>query len=951
MEDSGQQPQPRSGRGGWRTLLACALGLVATQAIAASGRWSSAGPYGGRVDSALASPLEAGVIYASAHRSVYRSANNGNTWTLAAAGLSTITAGETVLAAHPTQAGTLVLAGARGVFASVNGGRSWARRDSGLPTNGGFRSVDISFAATDPARLYLASEDDGLFRSLNGGASWSSVGGVSLPTDLDRIAVDPSNAEIVLVWVRNRNQGDFPASLYRSIDGGLTFSGIAGPWDSGGAIDEPLNLLAFNANTPGTVFLAGAFGNYRSLNGGTSFAPLSPLPVANSQRLQSLAVDASTPGRLLFGSSDGVLISLDNGNSFVARNGGLSVTSGDPASIGPVLFDPANSNRWLAFSVSGDVFISGNAGLNWIPASTGLRGTGIQTVAVHPSRPQRVFAGIRNLRSEATSPALYQSDDGAQTWFRFNSALALDTVNTIAFDPATVATPASTRIYVGGADFAPIGQLPSAYRGGVFRSIDGGLSWAPADTLVPAPSAGPAATGEVTSILVDPASIALGNSQILYFAARGQVRCVVGVPQLDVARIWRSINAASSWSPRDGLPLGVCTPRLQFPVPQTLVFDGSFNNTIYAGTAINGYCADCGDPLPTLSNGVFKSTDAGQTWNPVNTGLPSMSGTGSTLDVLALAAVPGVAGTLYAALNDPTQADAPGRVFKTTNGGASWSAADNGIAGVKIRTLRIDPAAPNRIYAGAAGIEVTPGGVYVSDDGGANWASISIDLPVDSAQSLALSTAVAGPTTVHAGTDEGVWSLTRVPDGDRDGPPDATEDLAPNGGDGNADSVLDRLQTSVASFEIPVAFTGTQRGGGRQGTLTNTGLRQGTACQQVFDTAAIDPQSLPEDEGLIPSAGLLRFEFVDCTNATVQLIFHDETFGPDWRFRRYGPASAANVLTLQWLSMGNAAVRSGNVWTLTLVDNSPGDLRREVGRILFVGGPMLPTSLFRNGFE
>ena len=127
-----------------------------------------------------------------------------------------------------------------------------------------------------------------------------------------------------------------------------------------------------------------------------------------------------------------------------------------------------------------------------------MRGTGIQTVAVHPSRPQRVFAGIRNLRSEATSPALYQSDDGAQTWFRFNSALALDTVNTIAFDPATVATPASTRIYVGGADFAPIGQLPSAYRGGVFRSIDGGLSWAAADTLVPAPSAGPAATGEVT---------------------------------------------------------------------------------------------------------------------------------------------------------------------------------------------------------------------------------------------------------------------------------------------------------------------------------------------------------------------------------------------------------------------------------------------------------------------
>ena len=68
------------------------------------------------------------------------------------------------------------------------------------------------------------------------------------------------------------------------------------------------------------------------------------------------------------------------------------------------------------------------------------------------------------------------------------------------------------------------------------------------------------------------------------------------------------------------------------------------------------------------------------------------------------------------------------------------------------------------------------------------------DEVIDSAQSVALSQPVSGPPTVHAGTDEGVWSLTRVPDGDIDGPPDATEDLAPNAGDGNADSIADRLQ-------------------------------------------------------------------------------------------------------------------------------------------------------------
>ena len=937
----------------WCISLGLLLSVVVGPATAAPGRWSSAGPYGGRVDSALASPLEPGVIYASAHRSVYRSSDNGNTWALAAAGLSTITVGETVLAAHPTQAATLALAGARGVFATINGGRSWQRRDSGLPSSGGFRSVDISFAPSDPARLFLATEDDGLFRTLNGGITWTAVATSSLPSDLDRIAVDPTNAQVVLAWARNRNDNSFPTSLYRSTDGGLSFFGITGPWDSGGPIDEPLSLLAFNPNTPGTVFLAGEFGNYRSLNGGASFTALPQLPLGSSQRLQSLAHDPLVAGRALFGTSDGVLISGDNGASFTPRNGGLSVSAADPASIGPVIIDATNSSRWLAFSVSGEVFVTINAGLNWAPASTGLRGTGIQTVAVHPSRPQRVFAGVRNLRGEATSQALYQSDDGAQSWLRFNSALLLDTVNVIAFDPGTVATPATTRIYAGGADFAPSGLSPTSYRGGVFRSIDGGLNWAPADTLVPTPIGGPASTGEVSAILVDPTSVSLGNAQVLYFAARGLVRCTLGVPTVEVARIWRSGNAAGSWAPRDGLPAGVCSPRTQYPLPVTLAFDGVASTTLYAGTAITGYCADCGDPVPAQMNGVFKSIDSGQTWAPANNGLPLMSGSGSTLDVLALATVPGQSGTLFAALNDPTQDDAPGRVYKTTDGGANWSPSDNGIVGISVRALRVDPTAPNRIFAGAAGLEVTPGGVYVSNDSGANWDSISIDLPVDSAQSLALSLPTVGSPTLHAGTDEGVWSLTRVPDSDIDGPPDATEDLAPNGGDGNSDGIADRLQTNVASFEIPGGLLPqAERGGDRQGTLSNTELIiRGSACQQAYDVAAIDPLSLPDDPDYTPAAGLLRFEFIDCTTASVQIAFHDETFGPDWRFRRYGPASTANVLTLGWLGMGTAATRAGNVWTLNLSDNSAGDLRREPGRILFIGGPVRSAPLFANGFE
>ena len=929
-----------------------ALVLCAGAAYAADGRWSSAGPYGGRVDSAVLGTGEPGVVYASAHRSVYRSIDAGVSWRVASAGLSTITPGETVLAAHPTRTGTLALAGARGVFLTQDGARTWNRRDTGLAVNGGgFRTVDIAFAPGDPDRIYLASEDDGLYRSTNSGASWTAVATSSLPTDLDRIAVDPANPLRVLAWALNRDEGDFPASLYLSIDGGNSFTGVTGPWDGQGPIREPLSLLAFAGNTPGTVFLSGPFGNFRSVNGGASFGALPSLPLGASQRLQSLAVDPAVTGRVLFGTSDGVLQTIDNGANFVPRNSGLSVANGDPASIGPILIDPANANRWLAFSLAGDVFISLNAGLGWSTASAGLRGTAIQTVAVHPARPQRVFAGLRNLRSEATSPALYQSDDTAQSWLRFNSALVLDTVNAIAFDPGTVSVPGTTRIYAGGADFAPTGQLPTAYRGGVHRSLDGGLTWQAADNLVPLPTGGPAATGEVSALLVDPTSVSLGNAQVLYFAARGLVRCIGGVPNVEVARIWRSNDASATWVPRDGLPNGVCTPRTQWGAPTSLAFDPASASTLYVGLRVQGYCPDCGDPLPTVASGVYRSNNSGLSWTAVTNGLPRMSGSGSVLDVVALVSVPGQPGTLYAALNDPTVEDDAGRVYKTSDGGANWSPSDDGIVGLDVRTLRVDPTAPNRVYAGVAGFELTPGGVFLSEDGGASWDSISIDLPVDSAQSLALSLPGSGPPTLHAGTDEGVWSITRVPDGDVDGPPDAIENLAPNAGDGNFDGQPDRLQAGVASFEIPaVLLPLAERGGSREGTVSNTDLRAPAGgCSQVYDTAAIDPLALPDDPGFAAEAGVVRFEFIGCTSISVQLRFHDEMFGADWRLRRYGPLNAGNVLTLAW--MNQAATRNGNTWSFTLADNSPGDLRREPGRILFVGAPVRALPLFVNGFE
>ena len=99
--------------------------------------------------------------------------------------------------------------------------------------------------------------------------------------------------------------------------------------------------------------------------------------------------------------------------------------------------------------------------------------------------------------------------------------------------------------------------------------------------------------------------------------------------------------------------------------------------------------------------GVFKSADGGATWTAINNGL-------TRLYVQALAIDPSTPTTLYAG----TQG---GGVFKSTDGGMNWTAPSAGIAGHYVQALVVDPLSPATVYAG------TFGGVFKSADGGVNW--------------------------------------------------------------------------------------------------------------------------------------------------------------------------------------------------------------------------------------
>jgi photosystem II stability/assembly factor-like uncharacterized protein len=145
-------------------------------------------------------------------------------------------------------------------------------------------------------------------------------------------------------------------------------------------------------------------------------------------------------------------------------------------------------------------------------------------------------------------------------------------------------------------------------------------------------------------------------------------------------------------------------------------------NVIYAGT---GEACIRGDIIS--GNGVYKSIDGGKTWNP--------SGLQDTGAIGRIAVHPKNADIAFvAALGHPFGANADRGIFRTTDGGKTWSKVlfkDENTGGID---LVFDPSNPNTIFAALWQARRSPwgmdsggpgSGLYRSSDGGNTWKRLS----------------------------------------------------------------------------------------------------------------------------------------------------------------------------------------------------------------------------------
>jgi photosystem II stability/assembly factor-like uncharacterized protein len=372
------------------------------------------------------------------------------------------------------------------------------------------------------------------------------------------------------------------------------------------------------------------------------------------------------------------------------------------------------------------------------PSLAGLpAGARPQVFAFDPRQPNIVYVASAHDRAGAY---VYKTTDGGRHW-RSTSAHGTGWQSDIL---SLTADPQHSGTLYAGTDTA------------VYKTVDGGRSWHPFNQgLFPTgaervcyPRAGatpycvkpyfgtPGTTnwnrnnGWVLDVAVDPS-----NSRVVYSASEAVRKSTDGghswkTVLLPFPKRWRSVTR---------LAIAQTRPESIYAIAH-VVSDGR--------TAI------------------YKSTNAGRTWQVTGGSTLKLppSCCGDSED--ALAADPANPQRLYAAVGNT--------VFATTDGGASWQPAADGLPADDITSLAVDGRRSGTVYASAqfklnrANPNAVNGAIYKTTDGGQKWAKVFSGFGVEK-----VAVDPARPSTIYAegwvGTSnhQDVFRLLRSTDGGR----------------------------------------------------------------------------------------------------------------------------------------------------------------------------------------
>jgi uncharacterized repeat protein (TIGR01451 family) len=433
----------------------------------------------------------------------------------------------------------------------------------------------------------------------------------------------------------------------------------------------------------------------------------------------------------------------------------------------------------------------------------------IGALAIRPSNGQFILG--------AAQGGIWLYDAATGTWSPKTDNLPSLSTGALAIAPSD-----DRIIYAGTGEGALSGD--SYFGNGILKSTDGGTNW----THV---SGDFFEAVSISRLVVDPT-----NADHLYASVlrgRGGARRTTPAVHSRFG-IWESTDGAVSWTL-------LKEAKSEFNGATDLELDPQNSQTLYASF---------------WGDAIYKSTNGGASWSTAMNGLPVADYAGAqTRFSIAISHPAGAAAaTLYAGFDWADAAgDHPSRVFKSTDGAASWSILPPGTTPDKVEdycggqcfydnVIEVDPTNPNVVFAaGQFDYGIGSGGIFRSDDGGQTWKNLGWDQHPDF---HALAFDPTNTARILSGSDGGVWFSAN-----RGGRPNASDPLSAVDWQNLNGTTLGLTATHVTNLRISqftsIATVPTIPGRFWGGTQDNGTLRKSTSTapnqgERWFDVASGD---------------------------------------------------------------------------------------------------------------
>ena len=686
------------------------LSIAASLAIAqpfdakylAGMRWRSIGPYrGGRTRAAAGVPSQPNVFYMGVcNGGVWKTTDYGRTWIPIFDSQPTGSIG--AIAVAPSDPNIVYVATGEGlqrpdlstgngIYKSTDAGKTWTH----LGLRDGQQIPQVIVDPRNPDRLFVAvlghpygaNEERGIFRSTDGGQTFEKVLYKDENTGGSELEFDPVNPDIIYAGLWESRQGPWEnaawsgtmGGIFKSIDGGTTWRQLTNGLPSGedGVVQANLGIAPSDSNRIyAAVAMTRGTGIFRSDNAGESWTRITtdPRPAARigGGDLPRIGVHPKNPD-IVFSTSIVAWKSVDGGKSWAAFRG---APGGDDYQN--IWINPNNPDIILLTSDQGAI-ITVNGGQTW--SSWYNQPTAqLYHVAADNAFPYRLYSG----QQESGSAGVASRGNDGQITFREWQPVGVDEYGYAAPDPL------DPDIIYGGRSVTRFDR-----RTGQVQNV----------------GPNPVRSADFRTIRTQPVLFSPVDPHLLYFSAN---------------TLWKTSNGGQSWQ-----QISPDLTRKTWDVPASV---GKYRTSDAAKPSQRGVIYTIA-PSYLDVNRIWVGTDDGLIYVTLDGGKNWKDVTPPQLTPWAKVSIMDAGHfdvqTAYAAINTLRLDDMRPHIYRTHDGGKTWTHITNGIPdGAPVNAVREDPKRKGLLFAG------TEREIFVSFDDGDDWQSLRLNMPATSMRDL-----------------------------------------------------------------------------------------------------------------------------------------------------------------------------------------------------------------------